>query len=140
VLRWTKQGVQAHIIDVPSAKHEELVELLRGVDYLVSFVGGNGIESQKQLFRAAKDANVSRVVPSDFSINCPPGLMLLHDVVSLSQIYVAPGSRYLTISHRSLAYGNMFAPSVFRIHSSRWVQSPKAFYHAQQTIRPPGAQ
>lgn len=50
----------------------ELEELLRGVDIVLSIVGVNALEEQKKVFQAAKNVGVKRVVPSDFTLVCPP--------------------------------------------------------------------
>lgn len=83
--KWAEHDVKASIIDVPTASHEELVKMLQGVDIVVSFIGAGAFESQKPLFKAAKDAGVGRVVPSDFGPACPPGIMRIQDIVSRSR-------------------------------------------------------
>lgn len=82
--KWAEHGVKASIIDVPAASHEELVKMLQGVNIIVSFAGPAAFESQKALFKAAKEAGVGRVVPSDFGPACPPGVMRIQDLVSFS--------------------------------------------------------
>jgi hypothetical protein len=81
IQKFAAQGIETRIIDVNTASHEDLVRILESVDVLVSFVGLGGFESQKPLFKAAKDAGVGRVVPSDFGPACGPGVMHVQDEV-----------------------------------------------------------
>ena len=69
------------IIDVASAAPTELKAALAGVDYIVSGVASEVLEIQRPLFRAAKEAGVKRIIPSDFGTACPPGVRNLHDKV-----------------------------------------------------------
>jgi hypothetical protein len=81
--KWEEQGIELRVADVNKESHEKLVDMLRGVDILVSVVAAEAIESQRPLFAAAKDAGVQRVVPSEFATPAEPGVMNLMDLVSL---------------------------------------------------------
>ncbi|KAI0628429.1 NAD-P-binding protein [Trametes polyzona] len=58
---------------------DKLREVLRGVDVLISAVLAWLIDEQKEIFRAAKDVGVKRVVPCDWATPGAKGLRELHD-------------------------------------------------------------
>ncbi|KAI0628426.1 NAD-P-binding protein [Trametes polyzona] len=57
----------------------KLKEALAGVDIVISSVLAWILEDQKDLFRAAKEVGVKRVVPCDFATPGKPGVRDLHD-------------------------------------------------------------
>lgn len=73
------RGVDVHIIDIDSSSHEQLVNELRGVDAVISTLFPS--ELQKPLAKAAKEAGVTRFIPSDWASACVPGIMRIHDMV-----------------------------------------------------------
>ncbi|KAI0628427.1 NAD-P-binding protein [Trametes polyzona] len=58
----------------------KLKEVLAGVSIIVSAVSGWSIPEQKDLFRAAKEVGVQRVVPCDFAMPGKRGIRPAHDV------------------------------------------------------------
>ncbi|KAL1727084.1 hypothetical protein EV714DRAFT_286742 [Schizophyllum commune] len=81
VVDFKNRGVEILICpDLAKATHAELVELLKGADFVVSTVHAVILSAQRALFAAAKEAGVKRVVPDDFSSHAPPGAMLLNDI------------------------------------------------------------
>ena len=67
-------------VDLAGSNHAQLVEELRGVNTVVSTI--SELQLQKSLAKAAKDAGVTRFVPSDFSPTGERGALRLHDIVS----------------------------------------------------------
>jgi hypothetical protein len=81
--KWKKQGVELRVVDVTSDPEERIIAALQGVDILLSVVSAEAIEAQRPLFAAAaKVPSIKRVIPSDFAIPCPPGVMTLQEWVS----------------------------------------------------------
>ncbi|RPD58082.1 NAD-P-binding protein [Lentinus tigrinus ALCF2SS1-7] len=75
---YARRGVEVRIGDI----HDDVKQLeavLRDVDVLISAVPGWLIREQKDIFRAAKEAGVKRVVPSDFGTPGAKGIRALHD-------------------------------------------------------------
>lgn len=68
-------------IDLAGSSHTQLVEELRGADIVVSTI--SELHLQKTLAKAAKDAGVTRFIPSDFSPTGERGSLRLHDMVSV---------------------------------------------------------
>ncbi|KAI0705996.1 NAD-P-binding protein [Cerioporus squamosus] len=60
--------------------YEKLKQLLHGVDILISAVDARVVGEQREIFRAAKDVGVQRVVPCDFATPGRKGVRLLADV------------------------------------------------------------
>lgn len=78
------RGVEVVAADL-SGPEEQLVDLLKGVDTLISAVGAREQFAQIPLATAAKKAGVKRFVPCAFMTVGPPrGVMQLRDWVSLS--------------------------------------------------------
>ena len=75
------RGVDVHIVDIASSNHEELVDELRGIDVVVSTFFPSEFHLQKPLAKAAKEAGVTRFIPSDWATACVRGEMRLHDMV-----------------------------------------------------------
>lgn len=73
------RGVIIHELDQSTASFEELKEVLKGVDVLITPTHYTLIMNQKELFRAAKAVGVKRVVPNDFATSAPPGVIFIHD-------------------------------------------------------------
>ena len=80
------RGVDVHIVDIASSSHMELVDELRGIDVVVSTFFPNEFPLQKPLAKAAKEAGVTRFIPSDWATACVRGAMRLHDMVRVSVI------------------------------------------------------
>jgi hypothetical protein len=83
-----KRGIKVIAADFEGPE-EALVEILKGVDTVVSAVNWQHLETQLPLANAAKAAGVKRFVPCNFGTACPPGgIMRLEEKVgpaSLSQ-------------------------------------------------------
>ncbi|RDX49057.1 NAD-P-binding protein [Lentinus brumalis] len=47
--------------------YEKLKQILQGVDILISAVDARAIDEQREIFRAAKEVGVQRVIPCDFA-------------------------------------------------------------------------
>lgn len=60
---------------------EKLKEYLQGVDILISSVDARVIGEQREIFRAAKEVGVKRVVPGNWATPGAKGVRLLTDVV-----------------------------------------------------------
>lgn len=58
--------VEIRVGDITDA-YDKLKAILSGVSILVSATSPRLIAEQKEIFRAAKDAGVARVIPSDFA-------------------------------------------------------------------------
>ncbi|KAI0800427.1 hypothetical protein C8Q74DRAFT_1396776 [Fomes fomentarius] len=62
----------------------ELKKIVEGVTVLISAVSPMALEAQKEIFRAAKEAGVQRVIPCDFTIPVEKGVVTLvefkHDI------------------------------------------------------------
>ncbi|EIW53911.1 NAD-P-binding protein [Trametes versicolor FP-101664 SS1] len=71
-------GVEIRLGDITDAP-ATLRETLAGVDILISAVSAWIIDDQKEIFRAAKDVGVKRVVPCDWATPGAKGLRELHD-------------------------------------------------------------
>ncbi|RKP09721.1 hypothetical protein THASP1DRAFT_5417, partial [Thamnocephalis sphaerospora] len=69
----------ARIVHADYDQHSDLVRAMQGIDILVSAIFYRSVEKwQPILFRAAKDAGVRRIVPSDFAPNTPEIQTVLH--------------------------------------------------------------
>ncbi|KAJ3387920.1 hypothetical protein HDU80_011811 [Chytriomyces hyalinus] len=64
VFRWSRIAAKENEESIPA-----LVESLKGVDALVSVVGGPGMGSQEHLIRASVQAGVKRFFPSEYGID-----------------------------------------------------------------------
>ncbi|KAI0628434.1 NAD-P-binding protein [Trametes polyzona] len=71
-------GVEIRLGDLKDGV-PKLKEVLSGVSVLISAVSGSLISAQADLFRAAKEAGVQRVVPCDFATPGKRGVRELHD-------------------------------------------------------------
>ncbi|KAI0644854.1 NAD-P-binding protein [Trametes meyenii] len=71
-------GVDIRFGDVPDSQ-EKLREALAGATVVISAVIGPALAGQKELFRAAKDVGVTRVIPCDFSTPGARGVRVLYD-------------------------------------------------------------
>ncbi|KAI0705991.1 NAD(P)-binding protein [Cerioporus squamosus] len=60
--------------------YEKLKQLLQGVDVLISAVDAQAVDQQREIFRAAKEVGVQRVVPCDFATPGTKGHRLQADV------------------------------------------------------------
>ena len=72
------RGVDVRIIDISSSDHAQLVNELHGVDAVISALFQTEFHPQKPL---AKEAGVTRFIPSDWASACVRGVMRLHDMV-----------------------------------------------------------
>ncbi|KAI0706022.1 NAD-P-binding protein [Cerioporus squamosus] len=59
--------------------YEKLKQLLQGVDILISAVDARVLSEQRQIFRAAKEVGVQRVVPCDWATPGARGVRILTD-------------------------------------------------------------
>jgi hypothetical protein len=100
VEKWKSQGIELHVLDVTTDSEAKIVETLQGVDILLSVVSYEALEVQQPLFAAAaKVPGIKRVIPSDFSVLCPPGITAIQDRVS----FLPPKfTAYHTKSHVTL--------------------------------------
>ena len=73
-------GAEIRIGDV-SDSPEKIEAYLQGVEVLISLV--LPMVDQRPLLKAAKKVGVGRAIPSDFGPTAPPGVMDMHDAVSL---------------------------------------------------------
>ena len=73
--------------------YEKLKEHLQGVDILISAVDARVVRDQREIFRAAKEVGVKRVIPSDFGTPGAKGVRVAHDMVCL-QSPVRTARRY----------------------------------------------
>ncbi len=62
--------------------YEKLKQILQGVDILISAVDARAIDEQREIFRAAKEVGVQRVIPCDFATPGAKGGRLQADMVS----------------------------------------------------------
>ena len=60
---------------------EKLKQHLEGVDILISAVDARVVGEQREIFRAAKEVGVQRVVPCDWATPGAKGVRFLTDVV-----------------------------------------------------------
>ncbi|RDX46055.1 NAD-P-binding protein [Lentinus brumalis] len=60
--------------------YEQLKEHLRGVDVLISAVNARVVGQQREIFRAAKEVGVERIVPCDWATPGAKGIRVLADV------------------------------------------------------------
>ena len=65
---------------------EKLKEVLRGVDILISAVDARVLNDQREIFRAAKEVGVKRVVPCDWATPGAKGVRFIADTVSRSAL------------------------------------------------------
>ena len=64
--------------------YEKLKQVVEGVDVLISAVNASAVPLQREIFRAAKEMGVKRVVPCDFGTPGAKGVRSYHDIVSPS--------------------------------------------------------
>ena len=62
--------------------YEELKGHLQGVDILISAVNARVVGQQREIFRAAKEVGVQRVVPCDWATPGAKGVRVITDIVS----------------------------------------------------------
>ncbi|OTA55938.1 NAD(P)-binding protein [Hypoxylon sp. EC38] len=58
---------------------DDLIQILTGIDVVISCIVYTNLDDQIPLAEAAKKAGVKRFVPCDFSTPAPRGVMILHD-------------------------------------------------------------
>ena len=74
-------GVEIREGDVTD-DYEKLKKVVEGVDILISAVYALVIPLQRNIFRAAKEAGVKRIIPCDFDVPGAKGVRAYHDIVS----------------------------------------------------------
>lgn len=74
------RGVKAITANLHGPK-KDLVDLLTGIDVIISCIYWLNLNDQIPLIEAAKEAGVKRFVPSSFMTPAPRGVMLLTDMV-----------------------------------------------------------
>ena len=62
--------------------YEKLKGHLRGVDILISAVNARVVGQQREIFRAAKEVDVQRIVPCDWATPGAKGVRVIADIVS----------------------------------------------------------
>ncbi|KAI0740726.1 NAD-P-binding protein [Earliella scabrosa] len=60
--------------------YEKLKQVVEGVDVLISAVNASAVPLQREIFRAAKEMGVKRVVPCDFGTPGSKGVRSYHDI------------------------------------------------------------
>ncbi|KAI0706010.1 NAD-P-binding protein [Cerioporus squamosus] len=60
--------------------YEKLKQLLHGVDILISAIDGRVLSEQREIFRAAKEVGVQRIVPCDWATPGKKGVRMLTDL------------------------------------------------------------
>lgn len=80
-----ERGAEIHIVEIAALEHQKLVDELRGAQIVVSTLTAFETELQKALAKASKDAGVVRFIPSNWGTACRPGVMQLHDMVSVTR-------------------------------------------------------
>lgn len=84
VLKLKERGVEIRVGDSTDPV-EKLVELLKGIDVVISTISAVAQTEQLALVEAAKIAGVKRFIPCGFITVVPPGgVMHLRDEVGLS--------------------------------------------------------
>lgn len=77
-----KQGVRVVAADLKGPE-DDLVNLLKGADVVISSINATALLDQIPLADAAKKAGVGRFIPCTFATACPPtGVMKLRETVS----------------------------------------------------------
>ena len=61
--------------------YEKLKQYLQGVDILISAVDARVVRDQREIFRAAKEVGVKRVIPCDWATPGARGVRFLTDTV-----------------------------------------------------------
>ena len=74
-------GVEIRVGDLTD-DYEKLKGHLRGVDILISAVNARVVGQQREIFRAAKEVGVQRVVPCDWATPGAKGVRVIADIVS----------------------------------------------------------
>ncbi|KAI5117853.1 hypothetical protein M0805_007696, partial [Coniferiporia weirii] len=82
------RGVEIRLLDLEKPSAEQLVEVLDGVETVISTIRGYSLELQRPLVDAAKKAGVKRFVPCDWGTASPRGVMKLHDTKFSIQDYI----------------------------------------------------
>ena len=75
---------------------DKLKEYLQGVKILLSAVDARVVSDQKEIFRAAKEVGVERLVPCDWGTPGARGIRVLFDVVSHSHDFGCDAAGGLT--------------------------------------------
>ena len=73
-------GVEIREGDVTD-DYEKLKQYLQGVDILISAVDARVVRDQREIFRAAKEVGVKRVIPCDWATPGARGVRFLTDTV-----------------------------------------------------------
>ncbi|OTA95364.1 hypothetical protein M434DRAFT_393940 [Hypoxylon sp. CO27-5] len=72
------RGVRVVAANLTGAQ-DDLIQILTGIDVVISCIVYTNLNDQIPLAEAAKKAGVKRFVPCDFSTPAPRGVMILHD-------------------------------------------------------------
>ncbi|RPD53606.1 NAD(P)-binding protein [Lentinus tigrinus ALCF2SS1-6] len=72
-------GVEIRVGDFTD-DFEKLKQYLHGVDILISAVDAGVVGAQREIFRAAKEVGVQRVVPCDWATPSAKGVILINDL------------------------------------------------------------
>lgn len=94
VIDLQKKGVAIVPVDIATASLDELQDVVRGADTVISVVVFTQLGLQHKIMAAAKSVGVTRFVPCDFGTPGRRGVRELHDEVSISSLS-------LTLPYRS---------------------------------------
>jgi len=73
------RGVEIRLLDLEHPLPEQLVDVLRGVDTVISTILWTQLQLQKPLIEASKKAGVKRFIPCDWGTACVRGVRKLYD-------------------------------------------------------------
>lgn len=75
------KGASIVPLEISLATHDELKELMKGADTVISVLVHTQLQLQRKLVDAAKDVRVKRFIPSDFGTTGKRGWRKLYDEV-----------------------------------------------------------
>ncbi|EJC99627.1 NAD-binding protein [Fomitiporia mediterranea MF3/22] len=73
------KGAEVRELDLEGATHDQLVAILKDIDIAISCIDFDKLHLQYPLIDAAKQTNLKRFIPSDWSPACKRGVRALHD-------------------------------------------------------------
>ncbi|TBU26592.1 NAD(P)-binding protein [Dichomitus squalens] len=109
------QGIEIRAGDIKDDS-ESLKKVLEGVDILISTVVRSAIQDQRDIFRAAKEVGVQRVIPCDFGSPGARGVRYLHD----EKLEIRDFVKELGIPHTFIDVGwwsQLYLPLPIRSHA-----------------------
>ncbi|TDL19861.1 NAD(P)-binding protein [Rickenella mellea] len=87
VAKLKSRGVEVRLVDILTID-DSTVDVLRGVDIVISATDHTTISAQKQLVDAAKKAGVKRLIPNDWGTPCVRGVRQYYDDKGVIQDYI----------------------------------------------------